>query len=319
MFELEGEAFIATLIGGCTWPDWEDEWDTPYEALADTLQSATAAELRNTVELLRGVALRPDDELLASLRRFHCYHDSAFEAHSARRLITALADYVETGARDPEFERTTPREPDEDDEAPLVEDLEGAWTVSSSFDDIEQANEELTLAIRAKPELVTALANHERPDIPTMRVRMAEPLGKVILNDGRIVRGRTAVAVARIAEDGTDYIHTGYLEAEVDDEPDPREDYPLLHLFLDGYLHQDWRDDYERWEMAFGDYKLNRTADEREQLLQEIARIRALSPEEQTSIIVRCHSYLVPSREGFDDGQWLNDIDIQSGLTLGSL
>ncbi len=306
MLHFQGDELLEQLFACCFWPDWTDEWADAYTALSTYLGPTDPEYSQEAARLLRELTHQNDNELLESLRRYHCYHDASFEADSARRFVSSLAAFLESGRRDPEFDWT----PGADTAEPeLVEDLGGAWSVASTFDDIEQANREITLVIRAKPELIIAFARHERPDIPTMRARLVEPCGTVILNDGRFVRGRTAVAVARLRpDDGSDYVHTSYLEAEVDDGDDPREDYPLLHLYLDGYLHQDWQDDYGTWQKAFADYLTRRTDAERKQLLAEIAGLRAQPPAEQADVIVRCHSYVVPSRAGEDDGRWLDEL-----------
>lgn len=303
---FEGDEFLGQIFGCCFFPDWYDFWGTPYIAIGSYFEKSPRPRVLEAARLLRDLDQNNDDELLESLRRFHSDHWATYEADSARRFVSSLAAFLESGRRDPEFDWT----PGADTAEPeLVEDLGGAWSVASTFDDIEQANREITLVIRAKPELIIAFARHERPDIPTMRARLVEPCGTVILNDGRFVRGRTAVAVARLRpDDGSDYVHTSYLEAEVDDGDDPREDYPLLHLYLDGYLHQDWQDDYGTWQKAFADYLTRRTGAERKQLLAEIAGLRAQPPDEQADVIVRCHSYVVPSRTGEDDGRWLDEL-----------
>jgi len=302
-----GDAFLEQIIGSSFFPYWYEDWPTPFEAVGTFFEPPPSARSPEAAGLLRELSQKGDTDLLESLRRFHCYHDSSYEADTARRFVVALADFLETGFRDPEFDWT----PAAAAEPELVEDLGGAWSVASTFDDIQQANHEITLVIRAKPELIIAFAGHERPDIPTMRARIVEPCGTVILNDGRLVKGRTGVAVARYRPDGSDYVHTSYLEAEVDDGDDPREDYPLLHLFLDGYLHQDWQGDYGTWQNAFADYLTRRTAAERDQLLAEIARLRAQPSADQTDVIVRCHSYVVPSRAGGDDTRWLDELTEQ--------
>ncbi len=307
MLDFHGDDLLEQVFAGCFYPDWDEETATPYAALDHYFGGMQAGKQPETARLMREIAGRDDTELLRALRAFHCYHEDSFRADTARPFVLTLVDYLETGRRAERYERDAPHPP-RDPDPELVTDLGGAWSVASTFDDIDQANHEVGLALRANRELVLAFGHNERPDVPTLRTPVAEPVGTVILNDGRFVRGRTAVAVLRRRPDGSDYVHTSYLEAEVDDGPDPRSDYPLLHLYLDGYLHQDWPDDYGTWERAFDAYLRNRSADERRALQAEIAHLRAQPDAEQTDVIVRCHSYLVPSRKGEDDSEWLDAI-----------
>ena len=315
MLEFHGENTVNQVLGCTFYPDWDLDWPTtPYDAIADTTETDSPADKAEIARRLRDLAANRNRRLLKLLRQYSCYHEATFRGRSARHFLLALADYLENGTRDPLY--ITEQGPSlQGDDYDVVTDLGGAWSVDSAFDTREQYETELGRAADTPPALRAALSNEERPDIPTLRVRLPDPCGTVTLNDGRRVRGRTAVVLIG-AIPGMHYIQGGYLEAEVDDRPDPREQYPLLHLFLDGYLHQAYMGSGGEWPTAFGRYLDRRTLEERRRLVEEITRLLSRPAAEQTDVIIRCHSYFVPSRvsdeEQWNDTAWLRTLAEQA-------
>jgi len=307
LLDYHGERVVEQLLRCTFFPEWDLEWPTtPYDAIDESTEPDSPADKAEIARRLRVLAANRNRRLLKLLRQYSCYHEATFRARSARRFLLALADYLENGTRDPLY---IPEQAPtlQGDDYEVVPDLGGAWSVDSAFDTRDQYYAALGRAADTAPELIAALTQEERPDIPTLRVTLPDPCGTVILNDGRRVRGRTAVALVG-AIPGMHYIQGGYLEAEVDDGPDPRGQYPLLHLYLNGYLNQAYMGDGGDWPSAFGRYLENRTLEERQRLVEEITRLLARPAAEQTDVIIRCHSYVVPSRQGGDDGEWLDAI-----------
>jgi hypothetical protein len=165
---------------------------------------------------------------------------------------------------------------------------------AGSFPDLETANRATNTILPAHAEQLTAFFTGSRKGtirrMPPLRGHFDEPVGTVLLRDGRAIEAYDAVVLVHDVEGGA-LVFAAYPEEPLPPSPD----LPALEVLFGAYLHADWPDEHPgplaavRLFAVAEDAALRRTAG------HQLAELAELGDEPERRQAVRAlGSYFVP-------------------------